>query len=140
MGYTLGEVRHLEQYLEINDVDLRQVEIVGEKVEDVRYPFKKVSVDKALPHGFQVYKKGTCSACENALLLSCQLLEESPSQPLDVYMGKWVEGCVPSGNLKIGFGSCCSGDVGVDKVIKGCPPYPFALKSYLQSSRKTIVS
>jgi NADH:ubiquinone oxidoreductase subunit B-like Fe-S oxidoreductase len=108
--------------------------MVGERLEDVYYPFKKVCMETILPDALHVHAKGSCSACENAFLISCQLLEKVPSRPVDVYIGKWlVEECVTAAYRKIGFGSCCPGNLGFDKIIKGCPPYPFALQDYLQS-------
>jgi hypothetical protein len=132
MGYSLSEVKHLEQYIKVNKLDLSKVEVVGERLEDVSYPFKKVNLEQVLPDELQVHTKGSCSACENAFLLSCQLLEKVPSQPVDVYIGKWLEECVTTTYRTIGFGSCCPGNLGLEKIIKGCPPYPFALRDYLQ--------
>ena len=134
MGYSLDEVKHLEQYVAVNGIDLSQVEVVGESIEKTRYPFKKVNLDILLPEVFHLHTKEACSSCENAFLLSCQVLENQPSRIIDVYMGKWLAGNEAAGDLKIGFGSCVPGDAGFDKVIKGCPPYPYALRGYLQSA------
>jgi uncharacterized protein (DUF362 family) len=133
MGYALSEVKHLELYLASNGVDLDQVEVVGERIDDVRYPFKKVNLAKILPQEFKVHNKNACSSCENAFLLSCQFLESSPSRKAEIYMGELLEETGPVAGIKIAFGNCCSGEMGFDKIIKGCPPYPFALRDYLQS-------
>jgi uncharacterized protein (DUF362 family) len=133
MGYGLGEVKHLELYLAVNGVDLSLVEVVGESVEETCYPFKKVNLDTLLPGEFHLHTKEVCSSCENAFLLSCQFLEKKPFRAIDIYMGNWPEGNSVTANMKIGFGSCVPDESGFDKVIKGCPPYPYALKNYLQS-------
>ena len=133
MGYALREVKHLEMYLANNCVELNDVEVVGEQIDEVRYPFKKVNLAKILPAGFRVHNRNACSSCENAFLLSCQFLERSPSQGAEIYMGELVEESGPAEGIRIGFGNCCSADASFDKIIKGCPPYPFALRDYLQS-------
>ena len=133
MGYALREVKHLELYLACNCVDLSQVEVVGKRIEEVRYPFKKVNLAKILPREFRVHNKNACSSCENAFLLSCQLLEKTPSQRIEIYMGELLEESGSVKGIRIAFGNCCSGEMRFDKTIKGCPPYPFALRDYLQS-------
>jgi uncharacterized protein (DUF362 family) len=134
MGYGLDEVKHLELYLAVNGVDLSQMEVVGESIEETRYPFKKVAIESLLPAEFHIHTREACSSCENAFLLSCQFLEKQPSRTIDIYMGNWSEGNGAAANMKIGFGSCVSDESGFDKLIKGCPPYPYSLKSYLQSA------
>ena len=79
MGYAVSEVKHLEQYLETNRINVNRIEVVGERVEDVRYPFKKVNLEKILPKEFRIHNRNACSACANAFLLSCQFLEKAPS-------------------------------------------------------------
>lgn len=133
MGYALSEVRHLELYLANNQVDLDQVEVAGEPIEKVRYPFKKVNLSKILPQTFRVHNKKACSSCENAFLLSCQLLERTPFRRIEIYMGELIEEPDSAEGIKIAFGNCCPGKINFDKTIKGCPPYPFALKDYLKS-------
>lgn len=133
MGYALSEVKHLELYLASNRVDLDQIEIVGERIDDVRYPFKKVNLAKVLPQEFKIHNKNACSACENAFLLSCQFLEGSPPRKAEIYMGDLPEETGPAAGITIAFGNCCSGEMSYDKIIKGCPPYPYALRDYLQS-------
>jgi uncharacterized protein (DUF362 family) len=133
MGYALSEVKHLELYLTSNRIDVNRIDIVGERIDAVRYPFKKVNMEKILPEEFRVHNKNACSACENALLLSCQFLEGSPSRRAEIYMGELLEETGPAEGITIAFGNCCPTNMGFDKRIKGCPPYPFALKDYLQS-------
>jgi uncharacterized protein (DUF362 family) len=134
MGYELHEVKHLELYLASNGVDLNQVEVVGERIDAVRYPFKKVNMAKILPREIRLHNINACSSCENAFLLSCQFLERSPSQRVHVYMGESTEGVGDEEGIKIAFGNCCFRRPDFKKKIRGCPPYPFLLKEYLQSA------
>lgn len=133
MGYDVGEVKHLAYYLETNRIDVNRTEVVGEAIEAVRRPFRKVRLESILPREFRIHNRDACSACMNAFLLSCQFLEPGARPEADVYMGKTLEGDVPAERLKIGFGNCCAGNVAYDKVIKGCPPYPFLLRDYLRA-------
>ena len=133
MGYELGEVKHLELWLEVNHIDLSQVEVVGEPVEAIRYPFKKVKLEGIIPEGFRIHNRNACSACENAFLLSCQFVEKSPLCPVEVFMGEFIEEASSQRSTRIGFGSCCPVDGRFDKLIKGCPPYPYALRDYLRT-------
>jgi hypothetical protein len=67
----------------------------------------------------------------NAFLLSCSLLQTRLASPVDVYMGERLEDGAPSGGFTLAFGNCCRKDLAVTKRVKGCPPYPFALKESL---------
>ena len=48
-------------------------------------------------------------------------------------MGEIIEDDISVDGMKIGFGNCCSADIGLDKIIKGCPPYPFKLRDFLHA-------
>ncbi len=131
MGYEVREVKHLERYLEVNRVDLKKIQIVGERVEDVRHPFKKVKLENIIPKEFRIHNRNACSSCMNAFLLSCQALGEIPGV-FDVYMGELLEDAFSQGGIKIAFGNCCLHNMAFDKIIKGCPPYPLALRDYMK--------
>jgi uncharacterized protein (DUF362 family) len=131
MGYRLDEVGHLERYLEAHCVDPSRIEIVGEPIDAVRHPFQKVAMANIIPEGFRVHNRNACSSCMNAFLLSCRFIEESPREPIDVYLGSMVEGDVAEG-MTIAFGNCCPGHVARDHRIQGCPPYPFLLRDRLK--------
>jgi uncharacterized protein (DUF362 family) len=135
MGYRLHEVKHLELFLADNGVDLNRVDVVGERIEDVRHPFKKVKMAGILPPQIRSHNANACSSCENALLLSCQLLDESPSRKVEIFMGERMQDAGTEEGLKIAFGNCCTIDSGFDHVIRGCPPYPYLLKESLQGIR-----
>jgi hypothetical protein len=132
MGYDVEEVKHIKYFVEANEINLGAIEIVGEKIEDVRYRFKKVSMEKIIPAGITVHNKDACSSCMNAFLLSCQLLGGDMSKSVDLYMGTTIEGGQSGGDIRLGFGNCCSGKGDFDEEIKGCPPYPFALGEILK--------
>jgi hypothetical protein len=95
--------------------------------------FKKVNLAKILAPEFRIHNKNACSSCENAFILSCQLLESRPSRNVAVFMGDMPAKAEPVEEIKVAFGNCCAGDNGFDKIISGCPPYPFDLKECLQS-------
>ena len=135
MGYEVSEVKHLDYSIESKDIDVSLIEVVGERIEDVSYPFKKVSLERVIPAEFKVHNTNACSSCMNAFLLSCQLLEEHRQESINVYMGELVELDVASNDLKIAFGNCCPKDIEFDMRIKGCPPYPFALRDRLKASQ-----
>ena len=135
MGYDVSEVRHLDYSIESKGIDVSMIEIVGERVEDVSYPFKKVSLERVIPAEFKVHDRNSCSSCMNAFLLSCQLLEQHRPENINVYMGELVELDAASNDLKIAFGNCCPRDIGFDMRINGCPPYPFALRDRLKANQ-----
>ena len=132
MGYALDEVRHLKYCIDVNNIDPGGIEVVGEKIDDVRYPFKKVVLGNIIPGKFRIHEKNACSSCMNAFLLSCSFLEGELADYADVYLGSLMDENEASGDLKIAFGNCCPDDERFNIRIKGCPPYPFVLKDYLQ--------
>jgi uncharacterized protein (DUF362 family) len=135
MGYDLDEVRHLKLYVEARGQDLSAVEVRGERIEDVRRPFKKVDLARTVPASITIRDGGACSACMNALLLSCQLLVSPPTERVSVRLGGHAPAPDTTGGLDVVFGNCCvnacpSG--AADSAIRGCPPYPFALGELLR--------
>lgn len=136
MGYDISEVKHLEQYAVMNGIDLGAVEIVGEKVQDVAYPFKKVVVEGLIPEEFTVHDTNACCVCMNALLISCRFLNGKPTRPVDIHLGSLAEEDAASTSLKVAFGNCCIKHLKADRAIKGCPPYPFTLGETLKDILK----
>jgi uncharacterized protein (DUF362 family) len=127
MGYDLSEVAHLKKYLELNRADPGEIEIAGETVESVAYPFKKVDMAKIVPEHFHIHDRNACCTCVNAFLISCRLLAGSPTQDMDVFLGSHDEVAGAPEALRIAFGNCCAKSMRGDIAIAGCPPYPFAL-------------
>lgn len=78
-----------------------------------------------------VLGRSACSSCMNAFLLSCSLLDGDPGVSADVVMGPAPDGDVPRREMTIAFGNCRSDDRAYDIRIRGCPPYPFALRESL---------
>ncbi|MCX7000011.1 MAG: DUF362 domain-containing protein [Candidatus Sumerlaeota bacterium] len=132
MGYSLDEVRHLKYCIDVNNIDPGRIEVVGEKIEDVRYTFKKVVLGNIIPGKFRIHEKNACSSCMNAFLLSCSFLEGGLADYADVYLGSLMDEKEATGDLKIAFGNCCPDDKRFNIRIKGCPPYPFVLKEHLR--------
>jgi len=134
MGYTIEEVKHLEYYIQTNNVDLSRIEIAGEKIEDVQHSFRKVEMDRIVPKGFRIENKNSCSACMNAMLLSCQFLGEGKNNiAADIYLGSDIKTRESAGRSQVGFGNCACRNRNFEIEVKGCPPFPFALKEKLES-------
>ncbi|MBP2674930.1 MAG: hypothetical protein H6Q84_1770 [Deltaproteobacteria bacterium] len=132
MGFEVGEVRHLKLFVDSNGIDPGGIETVGERVEEVRRPFRKAELANLVPEKLRVRDRNACSACMNAFLLACSRLEREPGEAADVYMGSIIEESEPSDAKKIAFGNCCLEAMEADIRIPGCPPYPHALKEILE--------
>lgn len=130
MGYTLEEVGHLQRYLELNGIEPNRIEILGEKIHDVKRPFRKVNAGVIIPSEFIVHNHDACSSCMNAFLLSCSLLETRPNEQFAVHMGSHLPGANRTART-IAFGNCCTKEGRFDIVVKGCPPFPLALKEQI---------
>jgi uncharacterized protein (DUF362 family) len=133
MGFALSEVRHLRRYLERNAIDPERIEVRGEKVDAVRRPFKRVNLEAVLPPGFVVHEGDACSSCMNAFLLSCSFLDASPRGQFHVFMGSHRPEAPRAARI-VAFGNCCPATGPFDIVVKGCPPFPHALRERLAES------
>jgi len=134
MDFTLDEVKHLKYHVESNKIDLRGTDVRGEKISDVKRPFRKAALISAVPEDCRIHDSDACSSCMNALLLSLQVLEKDVPKNLDIYLGTKIRFEEDVKGMKVGFGNCCPADQTFDKYIKGCPPYPFALGKALKPS------
>ncbi|MDD5678551.1 MAG: DUF362 domain-containing protein [Kiritimatiellae bacterium] len=132
MGYDIDEVRYLKYFIEANGIYIGKINVVGERIEDVRHSFKKVTMSSIVPVKLKIRDKNACSSCMNAFLLSCSLLDGVPSRFADVYMGSISDESKTSGGMSIAFGNCCPDDRAFDIRIRGCPPFPFALNESLK--------
>jgi len=135
MGYQLSEVKHLRYYLEDKNIDeqrIQEVKVVGESIENARHPFKKVAMEAIIPPSFNLYQTNACSACMNALLLSCSFLEGIPTVPIDVFLGSNIVEFPSNHHLRLSFGNCCTKKTDNPLSIPGCPPYPFNLNLLLK--------
>lgn len=131
MGYDISEAKHIEEYVEMNQIDLSRVEVVGETIENTMHPLKKVSMESIIPKEFNVHDIDACCTCMNAFLISCKLLKGKPTQPVDIYLGSKTRDDATSNNVKVAFGNCCVKNHKNLKTVKGCPPYPFTLGEVL---------
>lgn len=132
MDYTLDEVRYLKRYLELNKLDFSRIEIVGERLDEAKRPFRKVNSEGIVPSGFIVHEHGACSSCMNAFLLSCHTLDPLQTRTYQVYIGPHRPQSRNT-DQSIAFGNCCP-TKNSDIVVKGCPPYPFDLKKCIEAS------
>lgn len=131
MEHTLDDVKHLQLFIEDNGIDLSQIEVVGERIEDVKYPFKKARMSAVIPLGFSVYNIDACSSCMSALFLSFEILGKETPGDRHVFLGRKTDPNTVGAGYKIAFGNCCDKSGPYDMIIKGCPPYPFDLKDRL---------
>ena len=132
MGYTLDEVGHLRHFIQKSGFDTESIEIVGENVEAVSRRFVKVDVSNIIPEKYTVNENDACCTCMNALLLSLRFLEEEhKAMDAEICMGSNINEIKDDGRVIVAFGNCRRNQEGCDITIKGCPPYPFHLKSAL---------
>lgn len=134
MGYDLKEVKHLQYYIQVNEIHVDTIEVLGEKIKKVQYPFKKVQMDEIIPKQVTVHNHNACSACMNALLLSLQQLENDLGKKTDIFLGSRTDKEEVFEGIKIAFGNCCFYDIDFDIEIKGCPPYPLDLRNALKDN------
>lgn len=133
MGYDISEVKHLQQYVEMNGIDLSEIDVEGVRLEDAIHPLKKVSMESIIPEEITLHDSNACSTCMNAFLISCRFLQGKASKPVDVCLGSLAEDFVRSdGGVSVAFGNCCVKNMDADHKIIGCPPYPFALGEVLK--------
>jgi uncharacterized protein (DUF362 family) len=137
MSHSLDDVEHLRLFVEMNGIDLGQVEPAGEPIAAVRRPFKKAALQSRPPACFSVHVQDACSACMNAFLLSCMTLGAEPQAPAEVFLGRLDDGRPAPSGFRIAFGNCVPAQGTFDLRIKGCPPYPFALKAALAKRAAT---
>jgi len=134
MCYSLEEVKHLKYYLESNNIgydSLNNIEVLGEKIENVKYPFKKAVMTRIIPDKIRLHNIDACSSCMNAFLISCKLLDMEIKKEVDIIMGtKSINDELNPDKIQIAFGNCCKTGKPANK-IRGCPPYPFKLKELL---------
>jgi len=132
MEHTLADVKHLKLYMEDNGIDPAQIEVVGLRVDDVKYPFRKARLSVAMPPGVTVHESDACSSCMNALLLSFEVLGKEFSRPMQIFLGRKANPDPAGSGYGVAFGNCCDPKSGhFDLAVKGCPPYPFELRDKL---------
>jgi hypothetical protein len=137
MGYSIDEVKHLKYYIERTKFNIDEIEVLGEKIEDVKRNFKKVDMANIIPESFFINQKDACCTCMNALLLSCRFLEEHQKEmDVEICLGSNVDATKSEKKYTIGFGNCRKNQKDCDAYIKGCPPYPFHLKKEIEELSK----
>ena len=132
MGYSIDEVRHLDLFLKKEGTAADKIRILGESIESVKRPFKKVMLENILADDIEIKKSDECSSCYNALILSLSVVKEKKNK-LKIHIGsKPVINNIS--NEDFIFGNCAikaSGGKGIP--VKGCPPYPFELNRLLET-------
>jgi uncharacterized protein (DUF362 family) len=132
MEHDLEDVKHLKLHMEDNGIDPAQIEVVGLRVDDVKYPFRKARLSVAMPPDVTVHESDACSSCMNALLLSFEILAKEFSDPVQIFLGRKTNPDQAGPGLRVAFGNCCDPKNGrFDLAVKGCPPYPFELRDKL---------
>jgi uncharacterized protein (DUF362 family) len=134
MCHNPAEIAHLRIFAEMNSIDFGKIEVFGENPSSVKYPFKKAALNNTPPAGFHLHERNACSACMNAFLLSCQFLNSETDIAADISIGALPDSQPNVGKVRIAFGNCVPENDHYDLRIRGCPPYPFALKGALNRS------
>ncbi len=134
MCHDPEEITHLRIFAEMNGINFGGIEVLGEDLNAVSRPFKKAALHAVPPAGFQIHERNACSACMNAFLLSCQFLDAGTDLAADFYLGSLSDARPDAGKFKIAFGNCVPEGENFDLRIRGCPPYPFALKGALHKA------
>ncbi len=132
MGFGLDEVAHVKLFVEMNGIDLGAARVVGEPIESVRRPFARARLERIVPERCRIVSRNACSACENAFILSCRMLEGELTRDLSAYLGSAVTPEEVPEEIRLAFGNCVPKDFPCDLRIPGCPPYPFTLKGLLK--------
>ena len=127
MGFEPDEIRHIDMFTRLMRIDPDAVEVLGETVESVKRDFVRVDLSRIVPQGVNIRGASACSSCMNAFLLSCQVLQGSSKELIEVFMGSVIEDSQVEGALRLAFGNCVPAEGDFHERIKGCPPYPFAL-------------
>ncbi len=132
MGYELNEIEHINQYIKLNNIDIEEIEVVGENLEKVIRPFKKIEMANIIPESIKIFNRNACSSCVNAFLLSLRFLEIYENQKLNIFMGSGNNKHSMNDNVSVAFGNCC--DINNAEItVKGCPPYPLDLNKSIGS-------
>lgn len=134
MDYDLDEVKHLKMYLEENKIDVKNIEILGNEIDEVKTSFKKVNLKSIDNMNLDIESIDACSSCENAFLLSLMCTPNIELSEMKIFLGaKRSKNEMSSEKKFIAFGKCSIKNLeNADFKIKGCPPYPFELGKQLK--------
>jgi uncharacterized protein (DUF362 family) len=122
MCHDPEEIAHFRIFSEMNRIDFRGIEVLGELLSSVMYPFKKAALTNTPPTGFYIHERNACSACVNAFLLSCQFLGSEVDIAADFSIGALPDSQPNVGKFRIAFGNCVPAEENFDLRIRGCPP------------------
>ena len=132
MSYSLEEVKHLKLFIESNNINISNIDIIGNKIEELRYEFKKANLSKIIKENIKIINNDACSSCMNALILSLQLAGDIDLSDKTICLGSKFHPEDFDETPKIAFGKCCINNMNnYDYKIIGCPPYPFELKKVI---------
>jgi len=148
MGINPGEIEYIKLASEqgLGCADLSRIEVRGRKIEEVRRPFKRVTLKAGeyLKKGIKVYEKGACSGCKHTIEHLVANLEKEGKlyllKPYTIMFGQTVAPPATYEGKLIKFGSCTKKYKGKDDYIPGCPPHPedvLAFFATLLPSNKT---
>lgn len=141
MGYKLDEVDYIrmagEQGLGCTDID--KIKVIGEKIEDVKRPFKRLSLDNEMLRkmNIRIVACDACSGCNNTInsylyglsrkgelgkLKDCTIVYgQNPVIPED------------AGEKIVRLGTCTRNLKGEKSVyVPGCPPHPLHIDDFLE--------
>ena len=136
MGFEPPEIRHLQLCMEQRGISPEGIAIRGESLESCIRPFRRARADALVPPAFTVRQVDACSSCMNAFLLSCGFLAEKPLPKMNIYMGTAMPEGEAAEKQSLAFGACANKmPRSFDMRIRGCPPYPYALRELMAGPR-----
>lgn len=129
MGYELDEVKHLKMFIEENEIDIDDIQIIGTPIDEIKRSFKKVNLSNIENMNLDIESLDACSSCENAFLLSVSCAENINLKNKKIFLGsKQTNNENTSEKETVAFGKCAIKNMqNADYKIYGCPPYPFEL-------------
>lgn len=143
MGFSLDEVDYIKMAGEqgLGCTDITRINIIGEKIEDIKRPFERLSLDpeEFEKHGIKIISNDACSGCNNAInsyLYGCYL-----DKTLDKFKNSTlIYGQNPripedTGGKIICLGICTKSHLNNgDLYIPGCPPHPHHINDFIEGN------
>lgn len=133
MGYSVEEIEYIKQCADesLGCFDLSQIAIYGERIQDVKRPFKRpqIDMDKLNEYGIKLLNCDACSGCNNTITnLLCGLIKKGELEKLKgttfIYgQNSHMPDYKTSKIVKVG--NCTRRLYECDGIyIPGCPPHP----------------
>jgi len=144
MGIEPLEIEYLKLAEEagLGYAELAKIEIIGEKLEDVIRPFKRIKLDFGTyrQQGIFIFKKGACSGCRSTMESLIAGLEKGEKVDLlkgwTILFGQSVSFPDRLEGRLLNIGTCTRKYKDKGHYIPGCPPHPKDIASLLEKRRE----